>query len=118
MAVGHRKPQSARMRRRYTREQRAQLLDLVAKGTMVAEAATRLGVGESSAYNWVAESREEAKSRPARRGTTPTFVRLVPSAAAASSIVVRIGSAEIEIRRGYDGELLQAVVATLTEGAQ
>ena len=37
-------------RRRYTSEQRTQLIELVASGTTVVEAATRLGVGQS---DWV-----------------------------------------------------------------
>jgi transposase-like protein len=104
------------MRRRYTSEQRTQLLKLVADGDLtVPEAATQLGVTTSAAYNWTAGSR---KLRTAQRRTAPTFVRLVPSAPADSSIVVRIGGAEVHVRRGFDGELLQAVVAALAEGAR
>jgi hypothetical protein len=50
--------------------------------------------------------------------TGPTFVRLVPSAAADATITVRVGKAEIQVRRGFDGELLQAVVASLGEVAR
>jgi transposase-like protein len=108
--------QSTRMRRRYTSEQRTQLLKLVADGDLtVPEAAARLGVTTSAAYNWTAGSR---KLRTGRRMAAPTFVRLVPSAAAAPSIVVRVGGAEVHVGRGFDGELLQAVIATLAEGAR
>lgn len=116
MAEAHRDRHSTGMRRRYTREQRTQLVDLVAGGDVtVPEAAARMGVTSSSAYNWVAESRKLRKPRVVRRATGPTFVRLVPTAAADATITVRVGGAEIQVRRGFDGELLQAVVATLAE---
>jgi transposase-like protein len=107
------------MRRRYTSEQRSQLLELLAGGDVtVPEAAARLGVTSSSAYNWVAESRKPRRPRSARPEAAPTFVRLMPSAAADSSIVIRVAGTEIHVRRGFDSELLQAVVASLVEVAQ
>ena len=107
------------MRRRYTREQRAQLVDLVAGGDLtVPEAAARLGVTSSAAYNWVADSRKLRRRSTSQRVAGPTFVRLVPRAAADATITVRVGEAEIQVRRGFDGELLQAVVASLVEVAQ
>jgi transposase-like protein len=106
------------MRRRYTSEQRTQLLKLVADGDLtVPEAAARLGVTTSAAYNWTAGSRKPRTASAGRRMAAPTFVRLVPSAAADPSVVVRVGSAEVHVHRGFDRELLQAVVATLAEGA-
>jgi hypothetical protein len=46
-------------------------------------------------------------------------VRLVPSDDAAdATIAVRVGAAEIQVRRGFDGELLRAVVATLAEATR
>jgi transposase-like protein len=106
------------MRRRYTKEQRAELVELVAGGDMtVAEAAARVGVTSSSAYNWMAEDRKLRKPSAAGRARKPTFVRLVPSACAPNATVtVRVGVAEIQVGRGFDRELLQAVVATLAEG--
>ena len=72
------------MRRRYTREQRIQLVELVTSGNAtVVEAATKLGVGVSAAYNWVAESREVRRPSTTRHVAAPTFVRLVPSAGVA-----------------------------------
>lgn len=104
------------MRRRYTKEQRKQLVELVTGGDVtVPEAAARLGVTSSSAYNWVAEARTLRKPSAAPPAAGPAFVRLVPSAAAAATIAVRVGSAEIQIRPGFDGDLLRAVVATLAE---
>jgi transposase-like protein len=103
------------MRRKYTSEQRTQLIDLVATGTTVVEAAKSLGVGESTAYNWAAKSRKsrEATTAPQK---APTFARLVPSTAVDASIVVRVGGVQVDVRQGFDGELLRAVVATLSEG--
>jgi transposase-like protein len=120
MAAAGRDRHSTRMRRRYTREQRTQLIELVTSGkATVVEAATRLGVGESAAYNWMAESRKPRVPRSARRIPAPTFVRLVPSAyAAEATIAVHVGGAEIQVRRGFDGDLLRAVVATLSEGTR
>ena len=107
------------MRRRYTKEQRTELVDLVAGSDVtVPEAAAKLGVTSSAAYNWVAESRKQRGRNALRRVTGPTFVRLVPSAATDATITVRVGEAEIQVRRGFDGELLQAVVASLGEVAR
>jgi transposase-like protein len=105
------------MRRRYTREQRAELVELVAGGDMtVPEAAARVGVTSSTAYNWMAEERKLRKPSAAGRARKPTFVRLVPSACAPNAtLTVRVGDAEIQVGRGFDRELLQAVVATLAE---
>ena len=95
------------------------MVDLVASGDVtVPEAAARLGVTSSSAYNWVAESRKLRRRSTAQRVAGPTFVRLVSGAAADATITVRVGAAEIQVRRGFDGELLQAVVASLVEVAQ
>jgi transposase len=76
------------MRRRYTKEQRTQLVDLVAVGDVtVPEAAARLGVTSSAAYNWVAESRKQRRPNVVGRVAGPTFVRLVPSGAIDATIL-------------------------------
>ena len=120
MADGWRNRQSTRMRRQYTREQKSQLVDLVATGkATVAEAAKRLGVGDSAAYSWVAESRQPRQSPAVQPVAMPTFVRLVASAnIAESGLSVRVGAAEVQVHRGFDDELLRAVVATLAEAAR
>lgn len=114
------------MRRRYTGEQRSDLIDLVTtEGATVAEAAKRLGVTASTAYHWMKQAGAEA---PGRRSTerhglwtrppvSPTFVRLVRAGDLAATIAVRIGGAEIEVRRGFDADLLRAVVQALGGGA-
>ena len=119
MAGACRDRQSTRMRRRYTKEQRTQLVDLVAVGDVtVPEAAARLGVTSSAAYNWVAENRKQRRPNVVGRVAGPTFVRLVPSGAKDATITVRVGEAEIQVRPGFDGELLRAVVASLGKVAR
>jgi transposase-like protein len=115
------------MRRQYTGEQRSKLVELVTGGhATVPEAAARLGVAPATAYYWLkrgAVGRRGAQERGGRRrgvdqGTGTTFVRVVPSAAIDAAIAVRVGSAEIQVRRGFDGALLREVVAALMEGTQ
>ncbi len=116
----------AGMRRRYTRKQRSKLVELVAGGNAtVAEAASKLGVGESTAYNWVKQDLTDARGvrkRPVPRSVAggdsrPTFVRLVSSTALDVGVGIRVGGAEIQVRQGFDGELLRAVVKALAEEA-
>ena len=104
------------MRRHYTAEQRSQLLDLVASGRSVREAAARLGIVTSTASYWVRRATEKAKQlrqRETRRGGEPlAFARLVREHEVAS-IEVRVGGATIPVGLGFDAELLRAVVAAL-----
>ncbi|HEX7501700.1 MAG TPA: transposase [Polyangia bacterium] len=114
------------MRLRYTREQRSKLVELVAGGNAtVAEAATKLGVGESTAYDWVKQELTEVRGmrkRPVPRRVAggdarPMFARLVSSAAVDVGVGIRVGGAEIQVRQGFDGELLRAVVKALAKEA-
>ena len=118
----------ARMRRRYTGEQRSELIDLVTAGlATVSEAAVRLGVTASTAYNWMKQTaggsprrraaEGHARSRRTRPLVPPRFVRLVRAGDLAARIAVRVGGAEIEVGRGFDAELLCAVVKALRGGA-
>jgi transposase-like protein len=108
----------------YTDKQRSDLVDLVVDGhATVPKAAARFGVAVSTAYQWL-------KQRRAKRGdvavagamtdvvVAPAFARLVPSGAARGNLVVKVGGAEIQVRHGFDADLLRAVVATLLEGAK
>ena len=115
----------ARMRRQYTGEQRAKLVALVTRGHATArEAATRLGVAPSTAYYWLKRESIGKRRRPERRsgrreadqGVGTTFARLIHSVAIDAAIAVRVGSAEIQVRRGFDGAFLRDVVAALVEG--
>jgi transposase-like protein len=95
------------MRRRYTDDERRELVELVKSGRATTrEAAARLGVTASTAYWWMKRAHGE-----------PTFVRLVRASEAEAAIAVRVGRAEIEVRRGFDVELLRAVVEALGGGA-
>jgi transposase-like protein len=111
-----------RMRKHYTSKQRSELVELVTTGqTTMSEAAARLGVTPSTAYYWM-KRRRSAGATPshaakARQPTGPTFVRLVSSSEVQAAIAVRVGGAEIQIRRDFDGGLLRAVVEALRGGA-
>ena len=104
------------MRRHYTAEQRSQLLDLVASGRSVREAAARSGIAPSTASYWVRRATKKAKQprqREARRGSEPpAFARLVREHEVAS-IEVRVGGATIQVAPGFDAELLRVVIAAL-----
>ena len=105
-----------------------QLVDLVTAGrATVSEAATRLGVTASTAYQWM---KQAAARAPRRKGTSsvpgpgsgdrsvpPTFVQLVRTGDLAATIAVRVGSAEVQVRRGFDADLLREVVEALGESA-
>jgi transposase-like protein len=109
------------MRRRYTRKQRSELVDLVATGqATVPEAASQLRVAPSTAYYWIKRGRSggEPGHESMRRGRKgPAFVRLVPSSEVVAVLAVRVGGAEIEIRHGFDADLLRAVVEAIGGGA-
>jgi transposase-like protein len=103
------------MRRHYTKKQRSGLVELVNTGrSTVSEAAARLGVTPSTAYYWMRGRR--AGATPASemgRPAEPTFVRLVRSTEIDAAIAVRVGNAEIQVRREFDADLLRAVVEAL-----
>jgi transposase-like protein len=110
------------MRRRYTEKERSDLVELVtAGGATVAEVAPRLGVTLSTAYNWMRD-RSSVRGRRSRRSSgrslaTPTFVRVLSSRETDALIAVRVGAAEIQVRRDFDADLLRAVVEALRGGA-
>ena len=117
-----------RMRRHYTDRQRTELVELVRSGrAATAVAAARLGVTASTAYGWVKragvavplrrKAERSTEPRRAQPGSPPTFARLVRAGDLDAAIAVRIGDAEIQIRQGFDAELLGAVVQALREGA-
>jgi len=108
--------------KRYTADQRSRLIDLARSGTAVPEAAARLGVTASTAYKWVratapAPSRgKQGSGHRSTRPARPQFARLVPSHDSGAAIVVRVAGATIEVRSGFDAELLQQVIAVLGGG--
>lgn len=114
------------MRRHYTAEKRAQLVELVTStGATIAAAAAELGVQKSTASYWVRKAtkptrraRRPRSAAPATASTAePTFARLVRASETASSIEVWTGKVAIRVRPGFDAELLRAVVAALSEVA-
>jgi transposase-like protein len=95
------------MQKRYTAEQREQLVEAVrARGESVGAAAARLGVSASTAYLWM---------KAARSGGRPQFARLVrQSQVKPAALVVRVGDVAIAVEAGFDVELLRAVVGALS----
>ncbi len=113
------------MRRRYTREQRCELIDLVTEGrATVPEAAARLEVPHSTAYKWLrkpAARQAHAGGKAARVAAGPAtatsvFVQLVRAGDVSPTITVQVGGAAIEVRRGFDAEVLRSVVEALRGG--
>jgi len=117
------------MRRHYTAEKRAQLVELVTStGATIAAAAAELGVQKSTASYWVRKAtRPTRRARGSRSGVRvtastasaaePRFARLVRGSETAASIEVWTGKVAIRVTPGFDAELLRAVVAALSEGA-
>jgi transposase len=105
------------MRKTYTEEERSDLIGLVrARRATVAEAAEQVGVTLSTAYKWMRDAAPlttgTRRTRPSSTGT-PTFVRVVPSFDTTPAICVRVGAAEIQVRRDFDADVLRAVVEVL-----
>jgi transposase-like protein len=91
----------------------------------ISEAAARLGVPPSTAYYWARKA--ATQPHPARTTTRalvpakpasaspPAFVQLIRASDTGSVIEVRIGATAIQVRRGFDAELLRAVIELLRE---
>jgi transposase-like protein len=114
------------MRRHYTAEKRAQLVELVtSSGITIAAAAAQLDVHISTASYWVRQATKV--THRARRAivptkasaatpTAPTFARLVRGDET-SAIEVWISGVAIRVNAGFDAALLRAVVGALSGGA-
>lgn len=88
---------------------RSELIRAVTRrGEAVSVAAARLGVPVSTAQRWMRLAAAETTPAPA-----PTFVEVVPERAVRSTIVVRVGVAEIEVQAGFDARLLREVAEAL-----
>ena len=112
------------MRRQYTAEQRREFIDLVTAGATISEAATRVGVPPSTAYYWARKAAAQPRPRKATRALVPAkrpsaspppFVQLIRASDTGAVIKVRIGRTVIQVRRGFDAELLRAVIELLRE---
>ncbi len=99
------------MKKIYKRSDRVELVAAVKRGESVATAARRLWVPMSTAYNWVRKSGDEGVALAL--APQPTFVELVTRAAPRAAMVVRVGSAEIEVHAGFDARLLREVAEAL-----
>jgi transposase-like protein len=102
----------AGMRRTYTEKERLDLISLVkAERATVREAAEQVGVTLSTAYKWMRDGALVPSRGRAR--STPTFVRVLPSGEADVALSIRVGAAEIQVRRDFDADVLRAVVQAL-----
>lgn len=91
--------------------ERSELIRAVKKrGEAVSTVATRLGVPASTAYRWM---RSAVESVPMK---SPTFVEVVAERAERSTILVRVGVAEIEVHAGFDARLLRELAEALGGG--
>ena len=116
------------MRRQYTNEQRTELVELVLRGgATTSNVAGQMGVGLSTAYNWVKQARERvARSERSldvsvstvQAAPAPKFVRLVRAADSPRSLTVTVAGADICVRRDFDPQLLRAVVEALRGDGQ
>ncbi len=110
---------AGRMSRTYERDEQAELIRAVTRGReSVRAAAVRLGVPLSTAYGWARAARGDGSAAApvaSASASAPTFLELIPTAARATPLVVRVGAVELEVRAGFDPALLRAVVAALAE---
>lgn len=95
------------MRKIFGHGDRAELVAAVKRGEAVASVANRIGVTPATAYAWLRKAREGSRESAVQ----PTFLELVTSGS--TGLMVRIGFAEIEVRPGFDADLLRAIVAVL-----
>lgn len=94
-------------------QERSELIRAVKKrGEAVRMAAARLGVPVSTAYRWMRGAAVESAAM-----MRPTFVEVVAERAERSTILVRVGVAEIEVHTGFDARLLREVAEALGGGA-
>jgi transposase-like protein len=99
------------MRKRYTAEQREQLVAEVRKtGESVQAVADRLGVTASSAHLWM------KKASAAR--SAPVFARVVRTPTPAGrSLTLEVGRARVRVEPGFDAALLREVVTALSDAS-
>ncbi len=91
--------------------ERSELIRAVKKrGEAVSTVASRLGVPASTAYRWMPSAAVE--SVPMK---SPTFVEVLAERER-STILVRVGVAEIEVHAGFDARLLRELAEVLGGG--
>ena len=72
-----------------------------------------MGVRASTAYKWMKQAVGSPRRRRRRPVVPATFVQVVRAGDLAATIAVRVGNAEVQVRRGFDADLLRAVVEAL-----
>lgn len=93
-----------------------------ASGLTATEFAASEGYRSGTLLWWSSElkRRERRGSSVGKAVGERSFVRMarvVPRAAEGTKLTLRVGSAEVEVRRGFDAGLLKEVVAALGGGA-
>jgi transposase-like protein len=99
------------MRKRYTAEQREQLIaEVRATGERAGVVARRMGITPSTAYLWMKPAAPAASA--------PVFARVVPAQASkavpASRLTLEVGGAKLYVERDFDPALLRQVIAALS----
>jgi transposase-like protein len=99
------------MRKRYTAEQRAQLIaEVRATGEGAGVVARRMGITPSTAYLWL------KSTAPAT--SAPVFARVVRAPSTntvpVSHLLLEVGGAKLRVERDFDPALLRQVVAALS----
>jgi transposase-like protein len=105
----------------------------LADGFPVPEAAAKLGVHESTTYNWIQRAKEQASARKAlplaKKGEpqaiTPRFLQVVRAGRKALAVAstsasgspaaleIHVAGALIRVTSGFDAAVLRAVVGAL-----
>ena len=102
------------------------MIDLVTTGRRsISEAAAQLGIPPSTASYWARKAAKESQKPPkaaqARKPAKPPsadpspFVQLIRAKDTGSVIEVRLGHTRIQVRPGFDAQLLRAVIELLQE---
>jgi transposase-like protein len=101
------------MRKRYTAEQRKQLIAEVRTGERAGVVAKRMGITPSTAYLWMKAAAPTASA--------PVFARVVPTQSIetppASRMVLEVGGAKLHVERDFDPALLRQVVSALSSAS-
>ena len=104
------------MRRKFNESDKQRYLaELKESGETPWSFGRRIGISPGTLYRWM-------QLRPSQ--PTPRFARLVREQRSApdhmvstSGVSVRVGEARVEVERGFDAELLRAVIDALGNGA-
>jgi hypothetical protein len=90
------------------RSERSELIQAVSRGETVRVAAMRRGIPLSTAQRWVRLAAAASSPTP-----KPRFVEVIVDRTEPATIRVHVGVAELEVRAGFDAQLLRQVAAAL-----